>query len=76
MTTMAEIARELLMSHTMAQWLYVISDTNAHASNLSGFINSLYEGENVAFIYNMTDNGPDCKVWKTDFIDATTDRFF
>ncbi|XP_037875093.2 ionotropic receptor 93a [Bombyx mori] len=61
MTTMAEIARELLMSHTMAQWLYVISDTNAHASNLSGFINTLNEGENVAFIYNITENGPDCK---------------
>ncbi|KAG6440761.1 hypothetical protein O3G_MSEX001513 [Manduca sexta] len=61
MTTMADTARELLMSHTMAQWLYVISDTNIHNSNLSGLIRALYEGENVAFIYNQTDNSPDCK---------------
>ncbi|KAH9631676.1 hypothetical protein HF086_014677, partial [Spodoptera exigua] len=61
MTTMAETARNLLMSHTMAQWLYVISDTNAQNGNLSSLINDLYEGENVAYIYNMTDNNPDCK---------------
>lgn len=62
MTTMAETARELLMSHTTAQWLYVISDTNAQNGNLSSLINDLYEGENVAYIYNSTDNDPDCKV--------------
>ncbi|CAH1286826.1 unnamed protein product [Chrysodeixis includens] len=61
MTTMAETARDLLMSHTMAQWLYVISDTNAQNGNLSNLINDLYEGENVAYIYNLTDNSPDCK---------------
>ncbi|CAH1636349.1 unnamed protein product [Spodoptera littoralis] len=61
MTTMAETARNLVMSHTMAQWLYVISDTNAQNGNLSSLINDLYEGENVAYIYNMTDNSPDCK---------------
>ncbi|KAF9802070.1 hypothetical protein SFRURICE_004321 [Spodoptera frugiperda] len=61
MTTMAETARNLLMSHTQAQWLYVISDTNAQRGNLSSLINDLYEGENVAYIYNMTDNSPDCK---------------
>ena len=62
MTTMAETARDLLMSNTMAQWLYVISDTNAQNGNLSSLINDLYEGENVAYIYNLTDNNPDCKV--------------
>lgn len=62
MTAMAETARDLLMSHTMAQWLYVISDTNSSNGNLSNLINDLYEGENVAYIYNMTDNSPDCKV--------------
>lgn len=62
MTAMAETARDLLMTHTMAQWLYVISDTNSSNGNLSNLINDLYEGENVAYIYNMTDNSPDCKV--------------
>lgn len=62
MSTMAEIARDLLMSHTLAQWLYVISDTDIHKGNLSALINSLYEGENVAYIYNVTDDDPDCRV--------------
>ncbi|CAB3246808.1 unnamed protein product [Arctia plantaginis] len=61
MTTMAEAARDLVMSHTRAQWLYVISDTNSRNSNFSNFINDLYEGENVAYIYNVTDDSPDCK---------------
>ncbi|KAJ8716806.1 hypothetical protein PYW07_003433 [Mythimna separata] len=61
MTAMAETARDLLMSHTMAQWLYVISDTNAQNGNLSSLINDLYEGENVAYIYNSTEDHPDCK---------------
>nr|QRF71037.1 ionotropic receptor [Semiothisa cinerearia] len=60
MTTMADTARELLMSHTSAQWLYVISDTNVHNGNLSGLINTLHEGENVAYIYNVTDDHQDC----------------
>lgn len=62
MTTMTETARDLLMSHTMAQWLYVISDTNAQNGNLSSLITDLYEGENIAFIYNMTEKDPGCKV--------------
>nr|ALT31632.1 ionotropic receptor 93a [Cnaphalocrocis medinalis] len=61
MTTMSEIARDLLMSHTLAQWLYVISDTNIHNGNLSSLVSALYEGENVAFMYNITDDDPDCK---------------
>ncbi|CAG9787632.1 unnamed protein product [Diatraea saccharalis] len=61
MTTMSEIARDLLMSHTLAQWLYVISDTDMERGNISSLINALYEGENVAFVYNITDKSPDCK---------------
>nr|BAR64811.1 ionotropic receptor [Ostrinia furnacalis] len=61
MTTMAEIARDLVMSHTLAQWLYVISDTDAQNGNLSSLINALYEGENVAFMYNITESNPECK---------------
>lgn len=62
MTTMSEIARDLVMTNTHAQWLYIISETDAQNGNLSSLINALYEGENVAFIYNVTDNGPECKV--------------
>nr|AXF48842.1 ionotropic receptor IR11 [Lobesia botrana] len=61
MSTMAETARDLLMSHTQAQWLYVISDTNLRNSNISSLINALYEGENVAYIYNITADYEDCK---------------
>ncbi|XP_053604949.1 ionotropic receptor 93a [Plodia interpunctella] len=61
MTTMIEVARDLGMTHTMAQWFYVISDTNSHSGNFSNLINALYEGENLAFMYNVTDNSPDCQ---------------
>ncbi|XP_068617506.1 ionotropic receptor 93a [Battus philenor] len=61
MLNIAESARELLMSHSQAQWLYVIPDTDIHKGNLSALINNLYEGENVAFIYNATSDSPDCK---------------
>ncbi|XP_052755340.1 ionotropic receptor 93a isoform X2 [Galleria mellonella] len=61
MTTMSDTARELSMSHTLAQWLYVLSDTNRHNGNLSNLVNTLYEGENIAFLYNITDDNPKCK---------------
>ncbi|XP_072932886.1 ionotropic receptor 93a [Epargyreus clarus] len=61
MTTMADAARELLMSHTLAQWLYIVSDTNARTGNLSSLVNSLYEGENIAYIYNITSDEPECE---------------
>nr|QIJ45765.1 ionotropic receptor [Glyphodes pyloalis] len=61
MTTMSEIARDLLMSHTLAQWLYVISDTDIHNGNLSSLINDFYEGENIAFMYNITDDDSECR---------------
>ncbi|XP_075975117.1 ionotropic receptor 93a [Anticarsia gemmatalis] len=75
MTTMAETARELLMSHTMAQWLYVISDTNARNGNLSNLITDLYEGENVAFIYNMTEDSPECKYGLMCYCQEMMDAF-
>lgn len=61
MGTIAETARKLLMSHTQAQWLYVISDTNRRG-NFSNLINDLYEGENIAYIYNATGKNVGCKV--------------
>lgn len=71
---MAETARDLLMSNTMAQWLYVISDTNAQNGNLSNLITDLYEGENVAYIFNLTDNSPDCKVRFDKYVVTITFR--
>ncbi|XP_022115142.2 ionotropic receptor 93a [Pieris rapae] len=61
MTTMAEAARDLHMSHTLAQWLYIVSDTNRRNGNLSTLINELFEGENIAYIYNRTDDGAHCQ---------------
>lgn len=71
MTTMADTARDLLMSHTGAQWLYVISDTNKQKGNLSSLINALHEGENVAYIYNITDNDSSCQVPATCLLNST-----
>lgn len=62
MSTMAETVRDLGMSHTQAQWLYIVSDTNTHTGNLTSLINALHEGENLAYMYNITDDHPDCKV--------------
>ncbi|KAI8421917.1 hypothetical protein MSG28_009840, partial [Choristoneura fumiferana] len=61
MSTMAETARDLSMMHTQAQWLYVISDTDSRHSNLSALINELHEGENVAYMYNVTEDHEDCR---------------
>ncbi|CAH0719845.1 unnamed protein product, partial [Brenthis ino] len=60
MTTIAETARDLVMSHTQAQWLYVVSDTSG-VENFSNLINDLYEGENIAYIFNVTNNDKECK---------------
>ncbi|XP_026496230.2 ionotropic receptor 93a [Vanessa tameamea] len=60
MNTMAETVRDLAMSHTGAQWLYIISDTNTNG-NISNLINDLYEGENIAYFFNATDDGKECK---------------
>ncbi|XP_061378615.1 ionotropic receptor 93a [Danaus plexippus] len=56
MATIAEIARELRMSHTQAQWLYLVPDTDSHTGNVTNLINDLYEGENIAYIFNFTDD--------------------
>nr|QLI62100.1 ionotropic receptor 93a1 [Streltzoviella insularis] len=61
MSTLSETARDLGMTHTQAQWLYVISNTNMHNGNLSHLINALYEGENIAYFYNITEDRPECQ---------------
>nr|AXY83442.1 putative ionotropic receptor 16 [Conopomorpha sinensis] len=61
MSTMSDTSRALRMTHTHAQWLYVVSDTNARTRNLTSIVNELYEGENIAYFYNKTDEGPECK---------------
>ncbi|KAJ0183472.1 hypothetical protein K1T71_001448 [Dendrolimus kikuchii] len=75
MTTMADTARELLMSHTTAQWLYIISDTDKYNGNLSSLVNVLYEGENVAYIYNVSDNHPSCKNGMMCYCEEMMDAF-
>ncbi|CAH2084495.1 unnamed protein product [Euphydryas editha] len=60
MNTIVEIARELGMSHTEAQWLYIISNSIRNG-NMSNLINDLYEGENIAYFFNVTDDDNDCK---------------
>ncbi|KPJ08640.1 Glutamate receptor 2 [Papilio machaon] len=61
MLAIADTARELALSHGQAQWLYVVADTSARSGDLAAAIDILYEGENVAYIYNATDNSTDCK---------------
>nr|XP_034828957.1 ionotropic receptor 93a [Maniola hyperantus] len=61
LSTLMETARNLLMSHTQAQWLYVVSDTHSRAGSMRNVISDMYEGENIAYVFNATDNDEECK---------------
>ncbi|XP_058800210.1 ionotropic receptor 93a [Phymastichus coffea] len=60
--TMMEVAKSLRMVNPESQWLYVISDGAGHDANVTMFLDLLAEGENVAFIYNATNLGPECSM--------------
>lgn len=60
MQTIMEVARDLRMVDTFAQWLYVVSDTNYQVNNISSILPLVDEGTNIAFIYNFTRSGDDC----------------
>lgn len=60
MITVMEIARDLKMVDTSAQWFYVISDTNFENNNISIVTNLITEGNNVAFISNFTRTNDEC----------------
>ena len=60
MQNIMEVARDLKMVDTAAQWLYVVSDTNFLNHNISSIIPLIEEGNNVAFIYNFTRGGDEC----------------
>lgn len=48
-------AKSLKMVHPDSQWLYLITDTGTHSSiNITSFVHLLDEGENIAFMYNIT----------------------
>jgi hypothetical protein len=60
MITMMEIARELKMVETDAQWFYVVSDTNYRRDNISMVSPLIDEGNNIAFVYNFTRSNDEC----------------
>jgi glutamate receptor, ionotropic, invertebrate len=60
MQIIMEIARDLKMVDTAAQWFYVVSDTNFLNHNITAISPLIEEGNNVAFIYNFTRGGEDC----------------
>lgn len=60
MIPMLEIARDLKMVDTSAQWCYIISDTSFEKSNISLVTNLITEGNNIAFIYNYTRTSDEC----------------
>jgi len=46
-----------------SQWLYIITDSVIqNNTNITGFVDLLSEGSNVAFIYNATDSDTYCNV--------------
>lgn len=57
-----EVAKNLALVNPYSQWLYVISDTSAVKNDLSTFANLLNEGDNIAFVYNVTTDSHDCRV--------------
>lgn len=60
MQSIMEIARDLKMADTAAQWFYIVSDTNYINHNISSIKNLIEEGNNLAFIYNYTRGGEEC----------------
>ncbi|CAH1987367.1 unnamed protein product [Acanthoscelides obtectus] len=57
---MMEIAKTLNLVNTETQWLYVISDTDAKFHDIGTFRKILREGDNTAFVYNISHAGDEC----------------
>lgn len=55
-----ETAKDLGMVHPLSKWLYIISDTSATHSNISGVRSLINEGDNIAFAYNFTSVEKEC----------------
>ncbi|GLV41761.1 Ionotropic receptor 93a [Carabus blaptoides fortunei] len=55
-----EVAKNLGLVTPYSQWLYVISDTNENRMDISTLRNLIGEGDNVAFVYNVTTNSASC----------------
>lgn len=55
-------ARSLGLLHPESQWLFVLSNTAENSSIVTDFKKLLAEGENIAFVYNITNFREDCKV--------------
>ncbi|XP_043276414.1 ionotropic receptor 93a isoform X4 [Venturia canescens] len=61
-TLIIESARTLGLLHPESQWLFVLSDSAENPSNVTELQKLLAEGENIAFICNVTNFDEDCKV--------------
>ncbi|EZA54910.1 ObirIr93a [Ooceraea biroi] len=58
-----EIAKTLNMVQPDSQWLYIVTDSLIqNSTNITSFVDSLSEGGNVAFLYNMTDSDKYCDI--------------
>ena len=57
------------MVHPGSQWLFILNDSTQRKANISAFADKLIEGENVAFIYNVTKFHDSCHVINYLFID-------
>nr|ARN17849.1 ionotropic receptor 3 [Cephus cinctus] len=55
-------ARSLKMVNTSSQWLYVINDASERDVNITSFSELLEEGENIAFLYNITNKNKTCSI--------------
>ena len=62
MQSIMETARDLRLVDSFSQWFYVVSDTNFMHNNISSVLPLIEEGNNIAFIYNLTKTGGECVV--------------
>lgn len=46
----------------VSQWLFIVMDQPDQALNISSFSPLIGEGENIAFMYNVTDTQSKCRV--------------
>nr|AVH87303.1 ionotropic receptor 15 [Holotrichia parallela] len=74
-TYVMETATALRLVDTNNQWLYVISNHKLNNKSVAGILRNLKEGNNIAFLYNVSMSGVDCKEGMKCHIEEMLDAF-
>ncbi|XP_022920713.2 ionotropic receptor 93a isoform X1 [Onthophagus taurus] len=70
-----DISKNLKLVNTESQWLYIISNADLKNETNLDVIKHLKEGDNVAFVYNVTSSEENCKQGIQCHIEEVLDAF-